>query len=487
MKKSITLLFFTLALVASVTAKTVNITLLQANDVYEMTPVNGGKYGGLARVQTVINQLKQTNPNTFSVFAGDMFSPSAIGTAKINGKRLAGQQMVAVLNAMKWDYMTLGNHEFDNGYKPLLARLKEAEFTIFTNNVLDSKTGKPLSNTQQSVVFEVEGVRIGMVGVVLQSLSKDFVSISDPLVAAQQAVAQLREKQQVDIVILVSHQQKAQDIVFASKLDVDLILGGHEHENFLVYRGPNFTPIAKADANARSVYIHDLRFDTATKKLVIASRLKLITDEIADDPQIKTVIENWTNKAYAAFRADGFEPSRKVTKITEALGGMEAKVRSGSTNLTELVAKSAAQAFSGIELSILNAGSIRIDDVIPAGDVSEYDVIRILPFGGDYSKVSMPGRLIKQTIAAGNNNIGSGGFLHYANLTQQDGVWKINGAAIDDAQVYIVAIASFLIERGDSGLEFLVKNSVIKTLDKTKVDARVALINTLKKVNIHHN
>lgn len=479
MKKYILLLCAGLALTGPLAAKKVNITLLQANDVYEMTPVNGGKYGGLARVKTVLNQLKKANPNTFSIMAGDMFSPSAVGTAKIAGKRLAGQQMVSVLNAMKWDYMTLGNHEFDNGYKALMARLEEAEFTIFSNNVLDSKTGKPLRHTQQTVVFEVEGVRIGMAGVVLPSLAKDFVQISDPFIAAKQAISELRQKHQVDIVILVSHLQIAQDIALAELVDADIIIGGHEHENILLYRGPNFTPIAKADANARSVYIHELSFDTESKKLTINSKLKLITDDIADDVKVKQLVDSWTNKAFAAFRADGFEPTRKIGKTRQALDGMEANVRNGSTNLTKLVAKSAVQAFSGIELSILNAGSIRIDDVIPPGDISEYDVIRILPFGGDYSKVSLPGSLLKRLIVAGNNNVGSGGFLQYGNMAQTGGIWQVNGVAIDETRDYVVSIASFLIERGDSGLEFLVKNKAIKLLDSNKIDARLALIKTL--------
>ncbi len=480
MKKNAWLLLCSLAIASPSFAKEVNITLLQANDVYEMTPVNGGAYGGLSRVQTVLNQLKQDNPNTYSVLSGDLFSPSAIGTAKVNGKRIDGEQMVDVLNAMQWDYMTLGNHEFDNGYDPLLSRLEEAKFTIFSNNVTDTKTGQPLKNTQQSVVFDVEGVRIGMAGVVLTSLSKDFVQISDPFTAAQDAIATLRTEQNVDIVLLVTHQNIAEDIEFATKLDVDLILGGHEHENIHLFRGANFTPVAKADANARSVFIHDLSYDTETKKLVIDSKLKLITDDIADDPAVEKVVQSWVDKANAAFRAEGFEPTQEIATTTEALDGMEASVRNGSTNLTRLVTKSGTDAFDGAELSIMNSGSIRIDDVIPAGIVTEYDVIRILPFGGEYSKVSMPGSLLKRTIEAGNKNIGSGGYLQYDNVSVNDGIWNVGAVPISNTQRYVVSIASFLIEKGDSGLEFLVNNDDIVLLDNKKVDARFALIETFK-------
>ena len=87
--------------------------ILQLNDVYEMSGVKGGTLGGLPRVQTLLKKLRKENPNTITMLAGDLFSPSAIGIAEKDGKRFAGRQMVALLNAMDWDYLTFGNHEFD--------------------------------------------------------------------------------------------------------------------------------------------------------------------------------------------------------------------------------------------------------------------------------------------------------------------------------------------------------------------------------------
>ncbi len=487
--KNLSLLVLSLLICLPVSAKEVNITLLQANDVYEMTPVNGGRYGGLARVQTLIKQLKAQNPNTYSILAGDFLSPSAIGTAKVNGQRLDGQQMVAVFNAMGWDYMTLGNHEFDNGRAPLLERLKEAQFTVFSSNVIDQQTMKPFANTQGTLIFEVEGVKVGMAGVMLQSLSKDFVRIENPLVRATQAVAELKQ-QGSDILLLVTHQSLRDDIELAEAgLDIDLILGGHEHENSYLRRGLEFTPIAKADANARSVYIHQLSYDTDTKTLQVASTLRIIDEQIAEDPAIKHVVEQWQEKAFSAFRADGFEPSDKVADSPDPLDGLEASVRNKQTRLTELVASSALHAYPDADLSIYNAGSIRIDEIIPAGSVSQYDVIRILPFGGEYMEVSMPGDLLLKTLTAGEANRGIGGFLHWDNVTKSSAAkveatktvaWLIKGLPLDQQKNYRVAISSFLIERGDTGLQFLVNNPRIKRLSQAVVDARLALIDELR-------
>ena len=108
----------------------VHMTFVHLNDVYEITPVSGGTEGGLARVATLRKQLLAQNPNTLTVLAGDLFSPSALGTAKVNDERLAGQQTVAVMNAIGLDFMTFGNHEFDLNEEQFLQRLSEIELHL---------------------------------------------------------------------------------------------------------------------------------------------------------------------------------------------------------------------------------------------------------------------------------------------------------------------------------------------------------------------
>ena len=462
-------------------AKQVHITLVQANDVYEMTPVNGGRYGGLARVQTVVNELRRQNPHTYTILAGDLLSPSAIGTAKIDGQRLNGKQMVAVLNVMGWQYLTFGNHEFDNGRNALLQRLGEARFTVFSSNVLDAGTGQRFAHTKDTVVFDVEGVKVGLVGITLESLAKDFVTIQDPLQQAKAAVARLRRTQQADIVILVTHQDLADDIKFAEQIPgVDLILGGHEHENIYLRRGPALTPIAKADANARSLYLHRLDYDTRDKSLSIASELKIIDDKIPEEPTVRQAADHWVEQAYAAFRAEGFEPRAQVAVVTEPLDGLEASVRNGQTRLTRLAAASGLAAFPTADLSLMNAGSIRIDDVIPPGVVTQYDAIRVFPFGGDFVLVSMPGDILKRALDMGVKNRGKGSFLHHANAVMTAQGWQIHGAPLDTDQVYKVAVSDFLIQQGDAGLEFLANNPRIVRLPPKPVGIRVAFMDLLR-------
>lgn len=461
-------------------AKKVNFTLVQINDVYEIAPINGGEHGGLARVQTVINQLKQKNKHTYTVLAGDFINPSAIGTAKINGKRLHGKQIVDVFNEMHLDYATLGNHEFDLGKSVLVERLNEMTFKMVSSNVLEKSTKKPLNNTITSDILTIEGVKVGIAGLTLPTPEKDFLEITPPLKEADYIIKELK-KQGAEIIVFITHQSFADDEYLAKTYpDIDLIIGGHEHENIYVRRGNNLTPIAKADANARSAYIHNFSYDTGDKSLHINSLLQPIDSRIAEDPSIKHVVDSWINKAFNAFRSDGFNPSQIITHTKDALDGLEANVRNQPTLLTKLIENSAYHAYPDTELSLVNSGSIRIDDTIPAGPISEYDVIRILPFGGNYQQFGIPGDIVERALEVGLQNKGTGGFLLHGNAHYINGSWHVDGKKINPKHNYKTVSPTFLLTRGDKNLEFLVNNDRIRKLSSTPVDVRKALINELK-------
>ena len=106
----------------------IDFTFLQVNDVYEIAPIQGGKFGGMARVATVHQQLLQENKNTLLLMAGDFLNPSLLGTVKYNGERIRGKQMIETMNAMNFDLVAFGNHEFDLGSKDLQKRLNESNF-----------------------------------------------------------------------------------------------------------------------------------------------------------------------------------------------------------------------------------------------------------------------------------------------------------------------------------------------------------------------
>ncbi|MDX2029933.1 MAG: hypothetical protein SF339_04635 [Blastocatellia bacterium] len=119
------------------TERTVRVTLLQLNDVYQMSPMDKGKTAGLARVATMRRQVIGQSPNTLFLLGGDTISPSVASSI------FKGEQMIAAWNALGLDYAVLGNHEFDFGNVMLLKRMSESKFKWLGTNVIDRATGKP--------------------------------------------------------------------------------------------------------------------------------------------------------------------------------------------------------------------------------------------------------------------------------------------------------------------------------------------------------
>src|SRR5262249_13028377 len=154
---------------------------------------------------------------------------------------------------------------------------------------------------------------------------------------------------------------------------------------------------------------------------------------------------------FAALRADGFDPAAVVARTTVALEGREAAVRNHATNLTDLVAD-AMRHEAKTDLAVFSGGSIRIDDELPPRPITQYDVIRILPFGGPVVRADFTGALLTRTLQIGEQNRGSGGFLQSAGITRDTDGFKIDGRPIDPSGRYAVAMSDFLMTGGEANL-----------------------------------
>lgn len=460
------------------------LTIVHLNDVYEINPVEGGRSGGMARVATVVSQLKRTNAPVLVTLGGDYLSPSALGTARVNGEALAGRQMVDVLNVVGLQLATLGNHEFDVSEAAFKARMSEQKFTLVVSNVTDAQ-GQPFANTVRSAIVPVKvggrTLRIGVLGVIIDSTVKPWVKYLPPIETAKSVVAELSGK--VDAIVALTHLSLAGDGELAVAVpEIDLILGGHEHENWLLRRGPHFTPIIKADANVRSLAIVSMSFGAKGTRPLVNARLQVIDDQIKALPAVDALVKKWTTVAFDAFRRDGFTPETPVVTLTDSLDGREATVRNREGKLTQLIAN-ALKHEAKADIGIFNGGSVRIDDVLTPGPMTEYDVIRVLPFGGKVVRASFDGALLAKVLDQGLGNQRTGGYLHSSDgaVRTMDG-WVINGVPLDPAKRYIVGISDFLLTGGETNLAYLTRtNPGVHDVEELR-DIRKAMIDELKSI-----
>lgn len=462
---------------------TVRVTLVQINDVYEITP-SAANEGGLARVAGLLAELKATRTNVLAVLAGDFFSPSALSTAKVDGARLDGKQMIEVLNALPLDLATFGNHEFDLKEEAFRARLAEAKFGWVSGNVLDARTGQPFGGTRTSFVQTFgngrgDSFRLGWVATTIRDNDPDYVDLLEPGESLTRDVASLAG--QADGIVALTHVDKEMDFRYAAEIPaIDLILGGHEHENWRVFRGADLTPVVKADANVRTVYVHELVWDATAKKLAITSTLVPINATTPEDPVVAALAHSWVERAFAAFRASGFEPTDVVATTSIPLDGRETVVRNRESALSSLIVSAMHATAPTVDLALLNTGSIRIDDVLPAGPVTQYDVIRVLPFGGDIVEVEMRGSTLARTLDQGVANAGTGGFLVATEVGRSDG-WYVRGEKLDPTKTYRLVLTDYLLTGKERAMPFLspAANPEIKELARHG-DIRQAVITALR-------
>lgn len=456
----------------------IHVTLLHINDVYEITPVEAGHSGGLARVATVLARLRQENPATRMLLGGDFVSPSAIGTARVNGERLAGRQMVAVLNAAGLDVATLGNHEFDISEAQLGQRMQESHFAYVLSNVTDS-IGRPLLGIPRHLVMRLidargRVARLGLVGATVDQVHRPNLRYLPAVDAIRREIALIKDS--ADAIVALTHLRLADDVTLADSLpELDLILGGHEHENWSIRRGDRFTPIIKADANVRSVAIVDLMVRPGGRPFV-NWRIVTITDSIAETPAVAAEARRWTAIAYDAFRKDGLEPERLIATLPASLDAREVIIRNGENDFTRLLTQALLKEAPGADAALMNSGSIRLDDLLPAGPITEYDVIRLLPFGGKVVEVEMTGALLQQVLEQGDKNRGIGGFLLRASAEPGPDGWAIGGTPLDARKRYRIVTTDFLVSGGEQNLGYLSEtNSGLKMLRSLR-DIRVVVI-----------
>jgi 5'-nucleotidase / UDP-sugar diphosphatase len=424
----------------------VDFVILQLNDVYEAPPVEGGRLGGVARAATLRRQLEQENPNLLTLMIGDFLAPSPIGATTGD----AGQHMVEALNAMGLTHATMGNHEFDVTEADLKERIAESRFKWIVSNVKNVVNGevRPFDRVAEHEVVEFanaagERVRVALIGVCLDMVKKPWLSFKNPIESAREQVALLESK--ADVFVAMTHLTMPEDRLLGTEVPrLDVLMGGHEHETATAIVGGDSTPIFKADSNARSAFVHRFRFDTQARVTTLFSQLVKIDASFEEDPETAAIVHRWQTSTYETLRAQGFDPLQVVGRATEDLDGYEAAVRSRPTNLTQLIGETFLAEVPGADAVVFTAGLVRIDGIIPAGDVTYYDIVRIFPTGGKLSVLQMPGKALRAFLEIGESSKGTGGFQIRANIRRDgSGAWSVKDAPIADEQLYKIVMTEF--------------------------------------------
>ena len=219
--------------------KDIKITILHTNDMHShIHPFTSGRnkgLGGMAQRAALIKQIRKQEEHVLLLDAGDIFQ----GTPYFNV--YGGELEFKLMSQMKYDAVTLGNHDFDNGLDGLQKQLPHANFPFlianydFSDTILKD-TFKPYKIFRKGdLKIGVFGIGIELEGLVPKKLYQNTV-YQNPIEKANYYATLLKQKEKCDLVICLSHlgfkysNDKLSDMTFSSQTrDIDLIIGGHTH------------------------------------------------------------------------------------------------------------------------------------------------------------------------------------------------------------------------------------------------------------------
>ena len=382
-------------------APTNPLRILLVNDVYVLDTLNDGR-GGLHRVAALRERLAAEGPTLF-VLAGDVLSPSLLS------KYFGGRQMVEGFNAAGLDYATFGNHEFELDRDALVQRIAESEFTWLSANCFEA-SGEPFPGVQPWDTVRIGDRLIGIFGTTMQGDYRSYVRCGDPDSAATASLTALRSAG-AGMVLALTHQSADADLaLLARHPGIALVLGGHEHEAHTIRVGERH--LLKADANSRTAQFVTVWGDTTGWRQAVS--LVPIDARMPADTAVARITAAWTDSLNARLGAE-----RIVGTAAVALDARDGPLRREERPIGNLVTD-AMRAGTGADVALINAGTLRLDDVIGPGAVTSYQLESMFLFPDDARVVVFPvtgGRLralLEHGVSEGN--LGSGGFLQVSGV-----------------------------------------------------------------------
>ena len=432
----------------------VRLTFLQINDHYVLGPVDGGRRGGMARLATLVREVRRESPNTVFVLAGDFLSPSVESTF------LQGAQMIAALDAIGLDFATFGNHEFDFGPAVLAARMKESKFRWLSANVLDRRSGRPFGDAAPDALLTLGGLPVGVFGLTTVEAAQTSrpgpdIAFTPPLAAGREAVGRLRARGAL-IVVGITHQEMADDKALARAADVDVILGGHEHDPLVAEEGK--TLITKGGSDARYLVQVDLWLTREGTLVERSWRYREVSRRVAPDPAVDALVAT-----YGTLLDRELDSVIGRTEVELEARGHH--LRTQETNLGDFVADLLRERLA-TDAAFVNGGAIRTNRTVPPGPLTKRDVRGLLPFPDVVLKVELRGRDLRAALEHGlaQTDREGGGFLQVSGIRL---VWDprrpagqrvvsvtVGARALADETTYTVAAPSYLVRGGDGYTAF---------------------------------
>lgn len=393
----LSVLFCTAAFCAE---KSKNIVILYTNDVHSAVDANIG-YAGITAMK---NDLREQNKYVLLVDSGDIIQGDPLCTLS------KGTDIVDIFNRAGYDYMTLGNHEFDYGLEQLSNFLDRLNVQCLNCNITYSGTKtNALAKTKPYAIKQLGGKKLAFIGVttpdtytstrpvffkengktVYSFFGGRRASVEGLAKTVQEYVNECRRKG-ADYVIVLSHLGDSESkfnsrLLIRNSYGIDVVLDGHDHhvipheicknrdnkDVLLTSTGTRFANAGKLTLTPEGKFSSELVSSYAGKDSGVAGYIAALRKKLEERLSKKI--------GHTAF------------ELSDKDDGGIRLVRNRETGLGNLCAD-ALRAAGNTDMAIINGGGIR--NPIPAGDVTLNTLFRVFPFDGRVCAVKISGKTL---------------------------------------------------------------------------------------------
>ena len=450
MRKYIVLILTWIAACTALSAQEEAVKILYFNDAHEpdMVSTEGGLLGGVARMKTVVDSIRQSSPDALLLFGGDL------GGGTLAGKLYRGTVMVDFLGDIGVDYANYGQHDFDYGLDNTLALTRSSRFTWISSNTLTTE-GSPIDGSVPFVIHRIGSTSIGIIGLVDKvdtSSPRSGITQRDIMDCAKSAIGHLSG---VDYIIAITQMNsKLNEQLLRECPQIDLILG-----------------------EETSQYITNVHF--VGDKVIVdgcGNMGHLIEISLPSEQGSQTIS---VHPISTAVKPDE-RLERRVHAINEEIAS-RLGVRLGTVPLDHIrtrhqIGEMVAGIFRehyGTDMALVQSGGIRAD--LTDGDITLRDIYSVLPYENRIIPVRLPGRSIRRLIEKAVND-GADAALAGVEVTSSDEglIIYVNGVHLDDSRDYTIALSEY-VTSGGGGFDVISESSYMMPLDKADKDSDILI------------
>lgn len=368
---------------------------------------------GISKVATLIKDARKSDPDLLLVDSGDTIQGTPLEYFHNKKNNAPPDPMMQAMNALHYDSMTVGNHEYNFGLKVLNKARSEAKFPWLSANSYDKGTDHP--HYVPYIIREVQGVRIGVLGLTTPGIPNwenvanyEGLEFKETISEAKKWVPILRQKEKVDVVVITMHMGIEEDlrtgtpnpaqvpnenaaIAIARQVPgIDVILMGHTHRDVpsLVVNGVLLAQANRWASHVARVDLYLERDEKDNRLHVVAkqSRTIPVTEKTAIDPEIAEL-----GKPYDKETQDWL--GRAIGESAEELTAHDGRYHdSAIIDLIQRVQMEAGKA------DVSMAAAFNLSARIPKGQVTVRDIAGLYEYENTLVTLELTGQQLKDAL-----------------------------------------------------------------------------------------